>query len=106
MSFMKPEIVFELFEIFETKEGTVCLPEGVITLDEILKELGDDNDPYHPFTIEQAKELGLYELKEGWFARLSAPGYMDATDWSGPFDSEEEAKQYLNYTYGSDDDSD
>ncbi len=27
----------------------------------------------------------------GWYARLSAPGYMDATDWHGPYSSEAEA---------------
>ena len=29
--------------------------------------------------------------ESGWYSRLSAPGYMDCTDWSGPYDSEEEA---------------
>ena len=36
----------------------------------------------------------------GWYARLSAPGYMDATDWIGPFDSEDESLQALYETYG------
>jgi hypothetical protein len=28
----------------------------------------------------------------GVFFRLSAPGYMDCTDWSGPYDTLDEAK--------------
>lgn len=28
--------------------------------------------------------------EDKWFCRLSAPGYMDCTDWCGPFDSLEE----------------
>jgi hypothetical protein len=34
-----------------------------------------------------------------WFARLSAPGYLDCTDWAGPFDSKEEAQNYIRDTY-------
>ena len=42
------------------------------------------------------------ELRVGiWFARLSAPGYMDATDCA-IFDTEEEAREYLAETYGDD----
>ena len=25
------------------------------------------------------------DLTEGWYSRLTAPGYMDSTDWLGPF---------------------
>lgn len=31
----------------------------------------------------------------GWYVRLSAPGYLDCTDWEGPFDSEFEAMAEL-----------
>ena len=31
---------------------------------------------------------GHVELLEGWFGRLSADGYLDACDWSGPFATE------------------
>ena len=30
----------------------------------------------------------------GWYTRLSAPGYLDCTDWEGPFDSENEARAH------------
>ena len=107
MSFMQPEITFETFEIFETRQGTVCLPYATISMDEILKELNYETDPAHCLVdLAQAREAGIYDVKKGWFARLSAPGYMDATDWSGPFNSEKEAKQYLIDTYGEDDESD
>lgn len=38
---------------------------------------------------------GKYEEVTGFFARLSAPGYLDATEWDGPFASREEAYQHL-----------
>ena len=31
----------------------------------------------------------------GWYYRLSAPGYMDCTDWSGPYASLTEAKRQV-----------
>lgn len=29
----------------------------------------------------------------GWYVRLSAPGYLDCTDWCGPFETKEEARR-------------
>jgi hypothetical protein len=31
----------------------------------------------------------------GWFTRLNARGYTDATDWDGPFTDENEARQHV-----------
>ena len=31
------------------------------------------------------------ECGEGWFGRLSASGYLDCTDWHGPYASQAEA---------------
>ena len=39
------------------------------------------------------------ECREGWLVRLSASGYLDCTDWHGPFDSQVEALIYLVDTY-------
>lgn len=41
------------------------------------------------------------EIRHGFGARLSAPGYMDATEWA-VFATEDEAKDYLVETYGDD----
>ena len=35
-----------------------------------------------------------------YYCRLSASGFMDCTDWHGPFDSVEESAQFLIDTYG------
>jgi len=47
----------------------------------------------------------VIEEETGWFARLSAPGYMDCTEWAGPFATEEEARDYIVETYEVDPDS-
>lgn len=41
-------------------------------------------------------------LAAGWFAELSASGYMDRTGYDGPFASEAEAETYLVETYADD----
>lgn len=49
------------------------------------------------------EDLAGTELeKPGWYHRLSAPGYLDCTDWTGPFDCEEEANSDLCDMYGDD----
>lgn len=82
--FMEPEIEQGWWYIVETNNGTEYIPTDVMSEEEIIKEYGVD-----PEDIEEM---------EGWGARLSAPGYMDATDWV-VFDTEEEAMEYLLDTY-------
>lgn len=37
-----------------------------------------------------------------WYCRLNAPGFMDCTDWSGPYETEKEARAYIESTYDVD----
>lgn len=40
-------------------------------------------------TAKEAREYtGDAEAKKGWYSRLSAPGYLDCTDWQGPYATE------------------
>ena len=96
MSHMKPEIVKGDFWRVETTVGDYLIPQSV--------ESDPDNlDMYVEGKIRTDRdgERCIY-AENGWFARLSAPGYLDCTDWSGPFDSKEEARDYLSRTYGDD----
>jgi hypothetical protein len=46
-------------------------------------------------------EEGFDDITEpGYYARLSAPGYLDCTEWSGPYRTELEAALYLAEQYG------
>jgi hypothetical protein len=45
-------------------------------------------------------------LEQGWYARLSAPGYLDCTDWSGPYESERDALQAVMEEYEVDENGD
>lgn len=40
-----------------------------------------------------------------WWCRLSAPGYMDCTDWSGPYETVEEARAAIVEMFEVDPDS-
>lgn len=40
----------------------------------------------------------------GWYGRLSAPGYLDCTDWMGPFKTAEEALYEVCEFYEVDED--
>lgn len=88
MAFMEPDIVFgEWYEV-ETTHGTEWVPA----------DLGG------PDSLQDYCEGTIQEVKgpiEGWGARLSASGYMDCTDWT-VFSTEEEARAYLEETYGTD----
>jgi hypothetical protein len=46
------------------------------------------------------------ELVRGWCARYSAPGYLDCTDWCGPYSAEDEALAECRAVYGDDDEED
>jgi len=50
------------------------------------------------------REAWVIAKVRGWGARLSAPGYMDCTEWV-VFDSEQEARDYLKETFGDDEES-
>ncbi len=86
-TFMRHAIEYDAFYVGETTEGTTIL---------------------HPSVFETEKRH--YELlrgerwrkRRGWYARLSAPGYTDCTDWSGPYASEREAHEALSDMFGDD----
>ena len=42
-----------------------------------------------------------WENVKGYGARLSAPGYLDCTEWT-VFDTEQEAREYLEENYSDD----
>lgn len=45
-----------------------------------------------------------WETVRGYGARLSAPGYLDCTEWT-VFDTPEKAEAYLDEMYGDEEDS-
>lgn len=91
MAFMEPEIIFDTWYCVETTAGSFILPEDVCIPRKIRE--------YFPEYIGSSAKITGFSTKTGFGARLSAPGYMDSTDWEGVFSTEEEALSSLLDTY-------
>ena len=115
MGFMVP--VAERFAAYrvETDNGTETVPVDVCgELDEsdpcfageakIVHETPENVARLRDY-IEGGKVYGI-ERVSGWWSRLSASGYLDCTEWSGPFRSEDEALDACKAFYEVDDDGD
>ena len=83
--FMEPQIEYGEWIICENEYGeTIVLPY----------EYSDDA------AIMEGLEV-VEQKADGWAARLSAPGYMDCTEWA-LFDSEQDAIDELEQLYVED----
>lgn len=99
MSFMKKEIFHGKFFTVETTHGTETVPTYLLTRTEGL--IAEALANYCTGNILDPDEDLV--AKEGWLARMSAPGYMDCTDWTSHA-SEKEANEYLDALYGDEND--
>lgn len=67
------------------------------TVQDVENAIGEINESSMPMDVESFLTDGEITdedgdpLPAGVYGRLSMPGYLDCTDWSGPFQSEEEA---------------
>lgn len=118
MSFMQPEVWQESYWEIESANGTdfipcsVCDPDLEQPSDWNEEERGEwtDSDEYEKLINLEFRDCldggrcKVYsaERKEGWLARLSAPGYLDCTDTSA-FETELEALEYLLDMYADGD---
>lgn len=99
MAFMQPQVYFGGYFAVETTHGTEIVPDDVIG--RTMGTAAEAFENYVDGEIEDPDEV--IEHKTGWLARLSAPGYMDCTDWT-VHKSESEARTYLSEAYGDDSD--
>ena len=111
MSFMEQQIEYGTWLQVDTTNGIECIPSILFDKEWVRQILeNDDPDPDH-----DAMEIlyGLLsgfmssvpysaELIDGYGARMSAPGYMDCTEWS-VFSDRMAAQEYLTEMYGDED---
>jgi ribosomal protein L40E len=83
---MQPDIFHGAMINVDTNAGSFLVPADVF-------------DPQEPLEGTEGSELYETEEVTGWFARLSSPGYLDRTDWIGPYGTEREAKVGLAEAY-------
>ena len=87
------------FMQLETDYMTVFHVETKIGTELVLAELvgtdmpdAEDLEEYCEGEIQLDDEgKPDYTAETGWYCRESAPGYLDCTDWCGPYDTEVEA---------------
>jgi hypothetical protein len=63
--------------------------------EELARQILDQLSSYIESRPERVTEVALVH---GWGARMSAPGYLDATNWT-VFETEADAKRYLREEY-------
>lgn len=103
MGFMEREITgLEKWIEIDGPCGTTWVPADVAGDVVVAVKLGNGSRAEElALQFYEGSTIWTVELKEGFGARLSAPGYLDCTEWS-VFDTAEEAEQYLQDTYGAD----
>jgi hypothetical protein len=115
MAFMKRQIVEQDWIEVDTAQGIWTIPAELLpnvvaafadeSIEDILEEDGIADSILQYTEAYKADQIYNVELRHGFGARLSAPGYMDCTDWT-VFDTEDEATAYLDENYPEDDDDD
>lgn len=99
MGFMQPEVCHDDWYVIETRYGTQIVPAYLVGSDPTPAEMG-------PFVEGGAKAIESIEgPRTAWGARLSAPGYLDSTDWS-LHDTEEQARGALADEFPEEDEED
>lgn len=82
MAFMEPEVLAkqEWAEI-ETNNGTSWVPLDVPSASEVASARRGDFEPLLKYTEGTKVYNDQSRFRKGYGVRLSAPGYMDATEW-------------------------
>lgn len=97
MRFMQPQVYEGMFFEIDTSAGTEVVPADVVGRF-CLTPASVFTDYLEGKPLDPDEEV---ELKHGWLARMSAPGYTDCTEYSA-FTTEYEAWAFLVETFMDD----
>ncbi len=108
-SFMKPEVYKGAAWMVETMNGTECIPDDLVSLEEFVGD--EDSEAYSQWLAVAIAKLTDYcegaiievenAPRSGWLGRMSAPGYSDCTEWC-LHETEQSAIDDLRSTFGKD----
>ena len=110
MAFMRPVIEFGEYYSVDTTAGAEIIPADLLNRP-VTIDVGQSIDVEHPAYTGLCNALrdfcegeiqGDIDYRRGHLARMSAPGYMDCTNWTA-HETEEEAREYLEEYYGDGD---
>jgi hypothetical protein len=105
---MKPHVARFAAIVAETKSGTFIVNTEDLSASELRacewfarlsRKITDDDrhaatEALKPY-LAGCGGVDDLEIKFGYYSRLSADGYIDCTEWSGPFKTEEQAIEHL-----------
>lgn len=93
--FMQPQIMHSSYFKVETTEGTEIVPDFVFSAPKNKESASAEMlGPYCQGQIKDRKALYM-SCGPDYLARLSAPGFLDSTEWTA-FKSLEEAQTFLD----------
>jgi hypothetical protein len=103
---MEPEIFKSKGIEVNTTVGTFFFPDCVVEIGKLFKGKTLTGNKVAKVWDAIADYIEVWDVKEvhsvtkinGWFGRLSAPGYMDSTDWTFAR-TEEEILDFLSDMY-------
>jgi hypothetical protein len=106
MAFMQPIADYFAAYRVETDAGTELVPESACGRLSLADDgrYSDTVDALTPYL--ENNRISNVERVEGYFSRLSAPGYLDCTDWLGPYETEQAALDAVKDMYDCDDNGD
>ena len=77
------------------------MTKAIETMRETFRDSFMKPECYIGADIEEPLMMGGHDVEiDKFYCRLSASGFLDCTDWHGPFDSVEESALFLVETYG------
>lgn len=96
MAFMQPTSEYGDWLVVDGDCGGQVMPLDLLDGAELRRLLdSDDVDMGEVYSLvsdyTESRKLFSAEIQSGWCARLSVPGYLDCTDWCGPYETEEQA---------------
>lgn len=109
MPFMEKQIEYGTWVQADGTNGLETIPADLVDIDKLRRWINSES----PWAIDKVNKilrdyvLGTIlsaEVIDGYGARLSAPGYMDCTEWS-VYSSESAAREALVEMYGNEDDA-
>lgn len=96
-NFMQPVIEHSTYFQVETACGTETIPGDVVG-----RTVGTAAEYFSNYCEGRILDADkCVPLQSGYLARMSAPGYMDCTEWAA-FDTEQKAREYLVSMFGED----
>lgn len=96
MPHMLPQLRYDRWIAIDGDNGLTFVPFDIVYPTQNSKTCAPSKSDVADFY--DGHEIHSVAIRDGHGARLSAPGYMDQTDWA-VFDTAQEAQDYIRETY-------